>query len=644
MRLCCFLGCFVSALLSGSLSAAEKSPVGQKIEGFTLQDYRGKAHRLNDFKDAKLIAVAFIGTECPLAKLYGPKLARLAKEYEAKGVAFVGIDSNAQDAIPAIAAYARIHEIAFPILKDPGNKVADQFGAKRTPTVFLLDAERTIRYAGRIDDQYGIGFQRDKPNGKDLVNAIEQLLAGKAVTIAETEVQGCFIGRAREPKAPSEITYSKQIAPIFNSRCVECHRKGEIAPFALTNYESAAGFAETIAEVVDENRMPPWHADPKHGQFANDRRLSDVEKKLIKDWVAAGAPEGDPNDLPKPPSFPETGWQLPRTPDLIVNMRPTPYDVPAEGTVKYQFFIADSNLKEDEWIAGLEVVPGNRAVVHHILVFAIPPGGVTRSGGVQGFLAAYVPGLRATPYPQGMAKRIPAGSRLVFQIHYTPNGSKTQDLSKIGFLFTDPAKVKYEVRTTSAANAKGLVIPPGADDYKVEATRLLDNDAELLAFMPHMHVRGKSFSYEAIYPDGKREMLLDVPHYDFNWQTAYRLTQPKKFPLGTKIHAVAGYDNSAKNLSNPDPTKTVRWGDQTWNEMMIGYFDIAIAKDKALAEKSEAVKIPKGGVTIPAQYKSAFKTFDTNGDGKLDEAEINAMPTLLKQRVLQYIVDKMLEE
>jgi peroxiredoxin len=630
----CLLATAIAFVFTGCLSAAEKSPLGRKINSFSLQDFRGKEHSLKDHKDAKLVVVAFIGTECPLAKLYGPKLGKLAKEYESKGVVFLGVDSNSQDAITAIAAYARIHEIAFPVLKDLGNKVADQFGAQRTPTVFVLDSERTIRYVGRIDDQYGIGFQRDKPASKDLVNAIDELLAGKPVSKAETEVQGCFIGRSRDAKA-STVTYSKQIAAILNNRCVECHRKGEIAPFELNSYTQAAGFAETILEVVEEGRMPPWHADPKHGKFVNDRRLSDAERKLIKDWVDAGAPEGDRKDLPKPPSFPETGWQLPRKPDAVVEMRSTPFDVPAEGAVKYQYFIAESGFKEDKWVSGLEVLPGNRAVVHHILVFAVSRDEASVGNGVQGFLAAYVPGLRAIPYPEGMAKRIPAGSRLIFQIHYTPNGSKQKDLSKVGLMFADPAKVKYEVRTTSAANRRGLQIPAGADNYKVEATRIMTTESQLLTFMPHMHVRGKSFFYEAIYPDGKKETLLDVPGYDFNWQTAYRLSEPKKLPVGTRIHAIAAYDNSEKNRNNPDPTKMVSWGDQTWNEMMIGYFDVAVEKSKVA--KLDEVKIPKNGVVIPEQFKAIFKIYDKNGDGKLDEKEIDALPPRLKQRVLDYV-------
>lgn len=371
MRLPCPSVVLAFASFAASVAAADRTPLGVKIIDFTLQDFRGKEHSLGH-KDAKLLVVAFLGTECPLAKHYGAKLAKLAREYGPRGVAFLGIDSNAQDSVTAIAAYARLHDIEFPLLKDVGNKIADRFGAVRTPTVYLLDKDRIIRYWGRIDDQYGIGFQRDKARSQDLLKAIDELLAGKAVSKAETKAEGCIIGRVRPAQAASPVTYSKHIAPIFNRRCVECHRKGEIAPFELTSFAQASGWAAMIAEVVDEDRMPPWHADPRHGKFVNDRRLSAGEKKLIQQWAAAGAPEGDPRDLPRPPTFPETGWQLPRKPDLVVPIRSTPVNVPATGAVRYQYFFADPGFKEDKWIEAVEVQPGNRAVVHHILVFALP--------------------------------------------------------------------------------------------------------------------------------------------------------------------------------------------------------------------------------------------------------------------------------
>ncbi|MFP6670417.1 MAG: redoxin domain-containing protein, partial [Pirellulaceae bacterium] len=535
--------------------------IGRRVGNFTLQDFRGKEHSLDDFGESKLLVVAFLGTECPLAKLYGPRLQSLANSYDAKQVAFVGINSNCQDAITEIAAYARIHDITFPLLKDSGNRLADALSAVRTPEVFLLDQERKISYWGRIDDQYGVGVVRKAPKRRDLKIAIDELLAGKSVSEPIREAEGCFIGRVRKPDETSDVTYGNQISRILQNRCVQCHRKGEIAPFALQEYSEVVGWAETIAEVVKDERMPPWHASEKYGHFDNDRRLSDEEKDLIYRWVENGAPQGDLSQKPEAKTY-TVGWQLPQKPDLVLPIAKRSYRVPAEGVVRYQYFRIDPGFKEDKWIQAAELLPGNRAVVHHILAFARAPGGRSGSGGLDGFLVSYVPGLRARPFPEGMAKRIAAGSELIFQVHYTPIGSAQLDLSKIGLVFADPEKVKYEVKTTSAAQ-RSLRIPPGEENYRVTAvSRSSREEALLLGFMPHMHVRGKSFRYEAMARDGSREILIDVPKFDFNWQTSYRLTEPLKLAAGTRIHCIAHFDNSQFNLNNPDPTKTVRWGDQ----------------------------------------------------------------------------------
>jgi peroxiredoxin len=624
----------------GLIFAATANAADQPVGDFSLTDYRGKPCALADFKDKPLLVLAFVGTECPLAKLYAPRLAELARDYEPKGVGFVAIDPNSQDGVTQIAAYARQHGINFPILKDLNNEVADRLGARRTPEVFVLDARRVVRYRGRIDDQYAIGVQRDKPHDRDLARALDELLAGKAVSTPATEVTGCLIGRAKRPAADSPVTFAKDIAPLFNRRCVECHRPGEIGPFSLTDYAKAAGWAEMIAEVVEDGRMPPWHADPKYGHFANDRRLTDAEKKLISTWVDNGAPAGDVSQLPPTPTFTD-GWQLPKPPDAVIAMSDRPRDVPAEGAVRYQYFAAPTHFTEDKWVSAVEVRPGNRAVVHHVLVFARKPGdrGDPDGGGTRGFLASYVPGLRSLPYPAGMAKRVAAGSVLIFQIHYTPNGSPQTDLSRIGFVFADPKTVTHEVRTTSAVT-RALAIPPGEADYRVDAnSRPAADGSLLLAYMPHMHLRGKAFSYEAVYPDGKRETLLDVPHYDFNWQTAYRLAEPRQLPAGTKVHAVAHFDNSPDNPNNPDPTKRVRWGEQTWDEMMIGYFDVALPKDAAAkaAAAEEKPAVPAGGVPIPERFKALLGRFDTDGDGKLTAAEIEKMPPELRDRVYEYL-------
>lgn len=578
--------------LSGSFGAgraaaaapAQKSAgsVGRKIENFELTDHLGGKRTLAEFSEKRLVVVAFLGVECPLAKLYAHRLSKLQREYEPRGVAFLGVDSNAQDSFTELAAFARSQSVDFPLLKDVRQAVADRFGAERTPEVFVLDADRVVRYQGRVDDQWGVGYMRDKPQREELRGALDRLLAGKAVETPRTEAVGCIIGRDRPAKSvdSSPVTYARDIAPLLAKRCVECHQEGEIAPFPLTDYEQAAGWAETIDEAVEAERMPPWHADPRHGKFADERRLTDDEKRLIREWVRAGAPRGEASERPPAPPKAVAGWQLPRAPDLVVPMSERAYRVAAEGEIKYQYFRADPKLTEDKWIAAAEVVPGNRAVVHHVLIFASQGKGDRDldGGGTRGFLVGYVPGMRAAPYPAGMAKRLPKGSQLIFQVHYTPNGAEQSDLSKVGFVFADPKEVRREVRTVSAVTTR-LNIPPGASDHVVEARSIAAPiELELLGMMPHMHVRGKAFRYEAVFPDGRRETLLDIPRYDFNWQTAYRLVEPKKLPRGASMLCTARYDNSEDNPNNPDPTQTVRWGDQTWEEMMIGYFDVAFPK------------------------------------------------------------------
>ena len=354
-------------LLDLKESVGQQFPLGHHVTSFTLKDFRGKTHSLDDVKTPWVVAV-FLGTECPLVKLYGPRLVGLHEKYESQGVTFLAINANVQDSVTEIAAYARIHGIKFPILKDLGNRVADQMGAERTPQVYVLDRQRKICYCGRIDDQYGVGYVRDEPRRHDLALALDELLAGKKVSVPRTDAAGCHIGRSREPNPNAKITYANRIAHIFQQRCVECHREGDIAPFALADYDEVAGWAPMIEEVVREQRMPPWHANPAHGHFVNDRLLSEEEKSDIYQWVADGAPEGDPADLPEPREF-VTGWQLPQTPDAIYTIQDEPFRVQAEGEVKYQWFEVELGFEEDRWVQGVEILPGNRAVVHHILAF-----------------------------------------------------------------------------------------------------------------------------------------------------------------------------------------------------------------------------------------------------------------------------------
>jgi peroxiredoxin len=598
----------ILATLCAPRALAEGKPaIGAKVDNFTLRDYHGQPYSLDELGKNKIVVLAFLGTECPLAKLYASRLVELADKYEPQGVVVVGINSNRQDAVTEIAAFARVHQIKFPILKDLNQVVADCVGATRTPEVVVLDANRAIRYRGRIDDQYGFNdananYQKPKTEKNHLANALDALVAGKQVAPAEVAAAGCLIGRDLKPVADSQVTYANQIARIMNANCVFCHREGQIAPFTLTSYEDVAGWASMIDEVVTLERMPPWHADAKFGHFQNDARLSDADKALIAKWVENGAPEGNLKDLPEPPKFAE-GWMIPK-PDQVLYMRDNPYDVPATGVVDYQMFVVDPGWKEDKWIKAIEPRPGNPAVVHHILLFVIPPDGNITSGlgGGNDFLGAFAPGLRPEPLPQGMARYVPAGSKLIFQLHYTPNGTAQQDRSYCGFVFADPGSVKKEVRVTSAVNAV-FQIPPGESNFNCQARYVFTDDTLLLTLMPHMHLRGKAFRYEATYPDGKHEVLLDVPRYDFGWQTNYRLSEPKLMPRGTRMDCYAVFDNSEDNLNNPDPKVAVRFGDQTWEEMMIGFFETTPAHEDRQHPEAKAPapsRLERFGVILAA--------------------------------------------
>jgi hypothetical protein len=518
-------------------------------------------------------------------RVYAPRLVELAAEFEARGVAFIGVNPNRQDSIVEMGHFARANKINFPLLKDVGNELADTFGAIRVPEMYVLDENRTVRYWGRVDDQYGfqygVGYQLREFDRRDLAEAVTELLAGKEVSTPLTPALGCHIGRMWEPNPDATVTYSNQIARIFQDRCVECHRPDQIAPFAMSEYDEVVGWAAMIDEVVNENRMPPWYADPAHGTWVNDCRLTEDEKKLISTWVGDGAPEGDPADLPEPRQFVE-GWVLSKKPDRVVYMSDEPFTVAAEGTIEYQHFVVDPGFEEDVFVKAAECMPGDRSVVHHIIVYIKAPSGEGRAlpEGVPArrLLAGTAPGNPPVVLPDGMAMRIPAHSKLIFEMHYTAVGQETPDRSSIGLIFAKPEEVREEVETGLAINT-WFEVPAGAQNHRVDSTKTFEQGGQLVFLMPHMHLRGTAFRYDLVYPDGRRETLLDIPRYDFNWQNSYYFKEPKRFPKGTRMECIAHFDNSTENHANPDPTSPVGWGEQTWEEMMMGWFVWAPAGD-----------------------------------------------------------------
>ncbi len=406
-----------------------------------------------------------------------------------------------------------------------------------------------------------------------------------------------------QPSMSLTPTYAKDVAAILNKNCVSCHRPGDIAPMAFQSYEQVRPWAKSIREKVALGEMPPWHSVDARGTFSNDRRLSDKDKDILSRWANAGAPKGDLKDLPPAPKFVE-GWEIGK-PDAIYTMAKA-YDVPVTGTVNYQYVAVPTNLTEDKWIQAIEVRPGARAVVHHVLVFCREPGvkprvppytievpkmpisalrpsdpsnrerGAGAEAGPGTLIATTAPGTNAMIFEPGAALRIKAGAVLVLQLHYTTNGKATSDQTSVGMIFAKETP-KQEVRSGAFINPL-LVLPAGDNNKRVDSAIEFTEDSHVLALFPHTHLRGKSWEYRIVYPDGRKEVVLAVPKYDFNWQTYYTFAKPLALPKGARLEAEAHYDNSAANKWNPDPTKDVRWGEQTWQEMQ--YTGITYTVDK----------------------------------------------------------------
>jgi peroxiredoxin len=566
--------CCVPVLLIGRLARTDGQPTpgAKTITPFVLPDTAGKPWALADHKGMKAYVVLFLGTQCPVNNSYAPHLAELHRRYHDKDVLIVAINSNHHDTPKDIAEHAKKFSIPFPVLRDAGQKVADQFGAKRVPEAFILDGSFKVVYQGRVDDQYGVGFARAKPSRQDLVAALDEVLAGKAVSQPSTQVAGCHITRSPQAKAAGTVTYTKHVSRIVQNRCQECHRPGQIGPMPLLTYDDAANWSATIREVVSSKTMPPWHADGKHGKFTNDRSLTAEEHDTLLAWIDQGCPKGADADMPPPRTYP-VDWSI-GTPDTILTM-PKAYQVPAKappGGVKYQHFMVKTNFDKDVYVSALECKPGAPGVVHHIVLF------IAKGLSFDGIepLATWVPGDRGLRCPPGTARKIPRGATIVFQMHYTPNGFAQEDKSSVGLIFAKEPCV--ELHSKIVYNMK-IAIPPGDANHKIVGSWTFPKEVLLWNLMPHMHLRGKSFEYAAVFPDGKREVLLSVPRYDFGWQTTYTLARPVRLPAGAKLECVGIFDNSMGNANNPDPSVTVGWGLQTWQEMLAGVVDYQVVEE-----------------------------------------------------------------
>lgn len=606
------------------LKPAERG-VGRLIPDLTFTTLDGKPHRLSEYKTASLLVVAFTSTTCPVARKYAPTLAEIEKDFEGKNVSVIRVDTSSAEnrAKAAEAAGASKSRYVF----DPNRSLASAFGAVTTTEVFVLDAKRTLLYRGAVDDQYGLGYSLAAPKQNYLRDALAAGLVGRLPTIRATSSPGCVLetrGAGLPEKMP--LTYHERVSRIIHDNCQSCHRSGGVAPFALETLAQVESESGMIKKVVSEGRMPPWFAAPNENSnvltpWINDRALTSEDKADLLKWLGSGKLAGPSNEAPIT-RVESSQWEM-GEPQTVFQI-PDPIAVKATGVMAYQHVFVKTSFPETRWVNAWEVRPTAREVVHHVLVFAIPKEEADEEnlkkraarGESGGFFAAFVPGNSSLVYPDGFAKELTPGAVLYFQIHYTPNGKATEDQTRLGLRFAREAP-RYRVQVAGIAN-RNIRIPPGEANHAETADLTVPYDVKIMGFVPHMHLRGKAFSFVAENAGGSKEKLLEVPNYDFNWQLDYRYAEPKLLTAGTKLVATAWYDNSAGNPANPDPTKTVKWGSQTDSEMMIGYVEYYLPNATNLDAKPPLVNTPSA--------QDILKLFDKNNDGRVSLEELESHP------------------
>lgn len=589
--------------------------VGQMIPDFQFVTIDDQKHRLSDFSGSEAIVIAMTGTGCPLCQKYTPTLAAIEQQYRDRGVQFLFVNPNESEDLDRLRDVVQTQGIKSPYVRDGNRAIPQILKATTTTEVFVLDQSRTLVYRGAVDDQYGFGYALAAPKQNYLKEAIEAVLAKTNPRVSATTSPGCalFYGDRKLPAERGEVTYHRQISRIINRNCIECHRDTGIAPIPLETHEQVSDYAGMIRSVVDRGVMPPWFAAPLEGDkdhdssivrhWANERSLSSVEKADLFAWIDADCPEGDADEAPTARHFPD-GWLIGK-PDAVFEF-PQPEAVQATGVMPYKNVTVETNLDEGKWVRAIEVQPGNRSVVHHVIVSLKSGDSDERSG----YWGIYVPGNSTLDYPEGYAKWLPAGAKLRFQMHYTPNGTATEDSTRIGIIYAKQPP-KYEVKAAGIVDPR-FTIPAGANNHPVTATLEVPENVEVISFLPHMHLRGKAARYELIR-DGESETLLDVPRYDFNWQLCYRLSKPRPMHPGDAIRYTSWYDNSSDNPANPDPTRDVRWGQQTFDEMHLGYVEYIVMENKP-GEKRQ----PDNS----NERDALFERLDVDGDGFITRAEV----------------------
>jgi hypothetical protein len=611
-----------------ALDAIARGDSTPALEPLAVRCADGQELRL-DARENGATALIFLSTECPISNAYSPTLSELVAKHPAPVVKLVGlcVDPDVSDA--ALAAHAKEYRFNFPVARDVNLKVAKRFGVKFTPEVVVLDHRGQVRYQGRIDDQFAARQKRNmNPKTHELEEALAAVAAGREVPLARVDAVGCPL--PKWPEAAEKVTYAPAIATILQKHCQECHRPGQIGPFSLMTYKDAAKRADDIAAIVEDRRMPPWKAARDAGvAYKHDRSLTDGEISSLSAWAEAGAPEGNPADMPPPVAFSDD-WAL-GPPDLVLQADED-FSIPASGPDIYRCFVIPTSLPKDMYISAIEYRPGNRRVVHHILSYvdlsgearkkdAADPGlGYSCFSGpgieIHGDLGGWAPGNEPSRLPEGVGRALPRGGDVVMQVHYHPNGKPETDRSRIGIHFAR----KPVRQTLQWGLAAKFDLKLDKDQSNIEAhAKPWKTPIDMVAYAvtPHMHMLGRDMSMYVTFPDGRKQTLVKVPDWDFGWQYTYYFEQPILLPKGTELNVVAHYDNSDRNPRNPNkPPIDVKWGEATTDEMCIGF--IALTKaEQDLTKPGEVDDLRKIiDKSLEEQYKPKS---DEKGERRSDE-------------------------
>ena len=604
----------------------------------------GQAVSLKSLRGEQATVVVFISAECPISNGYVPTLNEIAKDYGSRGVAVVAVNPNDGQSLKEIAEHVREFQIGYRVLKDAGAKLAGKLNATHCPEAFVFDARGELRYQGRIDDRYvRRGGAAKEVRSHDLTRALDELLAGKAVSVVKTEAVGCpIVARsvatkrakdgANDPSPPAPlpkgergeevaVTYSRDVSRVLQKHCQQCHRPEGIGPFALLTYEQAVSWADDIQSFTADRTMPPWKPVDGFGEFHNRRVMPQAEIDLLAAWVKAGCPEGNAKELPEPLTFNDS-WTM-GEPDVIIQPSES-FELYASGKDVYRCFVLPTDFDRDVYVAALEVLPGNAKVVHHVIAFldishrseeldAADPGlGYATNAGFPGFfpaggLGGWAPGNSPRRLPEGMAKVLPKGANIVMQVHYHPSGKPETDLTRLGLHFAKPP-VTRAVRSIPVMPAggplSGMKIPAGAKYHEVTASLTLPRDLMAVAITPHMHLIGRDMKVTATLPDATVVPLIHIQNWDFNWQEGYAFREPVSLPMGTRINMVAHFDNSAENPTNPrNPPQLVKWGEQTTDEMCIAFIEMV---SREAAKSPAELKAPLPGDLLFDFLKGEF--------------------------------------